>query len=57
METKKWYESKTFWAVIITIIVVIAQQFGVVLPDWVEPMLLSAGLLFDRTATKKIGNE
>lgn len=52
--TKKWYQSKTLWAVICTAIVTICQGAGVDLPEWLIPSLITAGLLFARTGKKLI---
>lgn len=51
---KKWYASKTIWAVIFTLILAVVQAQGIELPQWVIPALLSAGLLFGRTGKKEI---
>lgn len=53
-DEKKWFESKTIWAIIITLSVTVAQQFGIDFPEWLIPALVSAGLYFDRIATKNI---
>jgi len=54
MENKKWYQSKTIWAVIFTLILTVVQANGVEMPEWVIPALISAGLLFGRTGKKQI---
>ena len=54
MEHKKWYQSKTIWTAIFTVIVVILQQFDVELPNWLIPTLISAGLIFGRKSRLKI---
>lgn len=52
---KDWYKSKTIWAVIMTAAYTVSTQvFGVDFPDWVEPTLLAAGLLFSRVSTTQI---
>jgi hypothetical protein len=52
---KDWYKSKTIWAALFTAVyVVVTEAFGVSLPDWIEPALLAAGLLFARTSSKPL---
>jgi len=66
METKKWYQSKTIWSGIITILIAVynaiqpllAQYFGIVLPvipDWVYTILGALGIYGRVSADKKIG--
>lgn len=66
METKKWYQSKTIWSGIITILITVyntiqpllAQYFGIklpVIPDWVYTILGALGIYGRVVANKKIG--
>jgi hypothetical protein len=66
MNTKKWYQSKTIWSGIITILIAVyntiqpllAQYFGIVLPvipDWVYTILGALGIYGRVSADKKIG--
>ena len=65
MENKKWYESKTIWSGIISIVIAIyntvqpllSQLFGInlpVIPDWIYTILGSLGIYGRVTANKKI---
>jgi hypothetical protein len=40
--SKDWYKSKTLWGILLSILIVVAQMFGVVpevIPDRVEQLL------------------
>jgi len=65
MENKKWYESKTIWSGIISIVIAIyntvqpllSQFFGInlpVIPDWIYTVLGSLGIYGRITANKEI---
>ena len=59
METKKWYQSKTIYGILLTAVITIASWFGVMpeaLPETVERILQLVGLIFatyGRSVAKK----
>ena len=49
METKKWFQSKTIYGILLTALIMIAGWFGVLpeaLPDGVQRILELVGLVF-----------
>lgn len=49
VSTKKWYQSKTVWGIVLAALIAVAQMFGVTpeaIPGWLEDFLqlLAMGL-------------